>query len=518
MLFSAQLAGVLACAAPRAVPAPPLGTSQPIAAVPERPSNVVSVPRVPVQRVQDEKSPVVVLRLMFESGSAQDPPRQRGLTQLTARLLLQASRRLNAAQLARAWFPLGTQPRVHVDRQTTVFSLRVHHSVAPRALELMLETLTQPRLDADDLERLRRDQHTWLTQGLPQDDDEELGKEALHATLWEGHPYAHPPDGALPDVDTLTLEDVQRHAAEVFVQKRLVAALGGQLQPAWTTLVETTLARLPAGAPAVAVPTLPPSPADGLRVVLVEKATDSTPLTCGMRWDMNRAHPDFVPLMVANSALGEHRTPGGRFFVRMREQRGLTYGAYTYLEHFEEDPTGLLPRLNVPWAQQLFMLWVRPVAAADAAFALRLMMAELERVSQAGITPQEFERARDFLGGYSRFHEEGLARRVGWLLDDGWYRTPGFLAQVRQRLTTVTLAEVNAAWRTHVHPGALTCTWLTADAQGVRERLLSGASTPRGTRVVGRPADPEHNTLAAHDLALRPNRVTVVPLESLFGP
>ncbi len=49
-----------------------------------------------------------------------------------------------------------------------------------------------------------------------------------------------------------------------------------------------------------------------------------------------RGDEDFYPLAVANSWLGEHRNSSSHLYQVIREERGLNYGDYSYIEYFPE--------------------------------------------------------------------------------------------------------------------------------------------------------------------------------------
>jgi zinc protease len=467
----------------------------------------------------DPDSALVVLRVVFRTGSVDDPLDRPGLTHLTARLMAQATNQLSARQLAQAFFPLATSVRAFAARETVVFSVRAHKEVARRALDLMLDTLSAPALDAADLERLRTEERAWLESGLPLEDDEALGHAVLDAALWEGHPYAHATEGTVASVKAITLSEVQAHRQRFFTQARALVGLGGAVDDALVAHVRSRLAGLPRGNAWEPAPLPPvPPPFHGLRVAVAQRPAHSTPITLGYRWDITRAHPDFVALWVANSALGEHRTLGGRLFARVREQRGLNYGAYSYLEHFEEEGEGPIALLNIPRRQQAFRVWLRPVPVEDSAFALRLALRELHRFAAEGLTEKEFQQSRDFLQGAVLFQRQGLARRVAWALDDVLNGTPGLLNRVQQELATLTVHQVNAAVARHVRADGLTVSLVLPDGAAWLETLTSPKGTPRVHPPYTDPALlAEDAEVAVWPVPLAEGKAQVRPAEAWFA-
>src|SRR5947207_4166048 len=101
--------------------------------------------------------------------------------------------------------------------------------------------------------------------------------------------------------------------------------------------------------------------------------------------------------MVANSFLGEHRTFHGRLMNELRGARGLNYGDYSYIEYWDRPPFTTTPNPEVPRREQYFSVWIRPVVPADAQFALRAGLYELQRLRDQGMTQDEFNITREFL-------------------------------------------------------------------------------------------------------------------------
>ena len=129
----------------------------------------------------------------------------------------------------------------------------------------------------------------------------------------------------------------------------------------------------------------------------MDKDAIATAISIGFPIDLTRADDDFYALMVANSYFGEHRTFNGLLMNKMRGQRGLNYGDYSYIEHFVQDGGSRLPVPNIPRRQQFFSIWIRPVPHHNAHFALRQALRELRVLVDDGLREADFEATREFL-------------------------------------------------------------------------------------------------------------------------
>ena len=108
--------------------------------------------------------------------------------------------------------------------------------------------------------------------------------------------------------------------------------------------------------------------------------------------DVTRKDPDFYPLTVARSYLGEHRTFNGVLMKHLREQRGLNYGDYAYVENFIQDGWSTFPLPNIPRRQQHFEIWLRPVPPQNSLFALRAALFETDKLIREGIPEKSASR------------------------------------------------------------------------------------------------------------------------------
>ncbi|HZH75201.1 MAG TPA: pitrilysin family protein [Archangium sp.] len=434
------LAGCATTSQPAPTPPPP---AEPQAQAPAQPQAPDSVPAVPLKRPEPMRvvvqanpvSPIVSFRLVFHTGSVDDPKGKEGLTALTADLLAEGgTQSLTSAQLLEALFPMAAELDSSTDKEFTVFFGRVHKDHLPRFLDIFTEVLLKPRLSPQEFERLRARALSGVRNTLRSENDELLGKVALDALLFQGHPYAHFVGGTEKALESLTLDDVKAHAARVFTQDRLVIGLAGPVDEALQKTVVSRLSALPAtGAPRVE---LPPVPTTAGRVAIVQKPTLSTAISMGYATPLRRGHPDFFAVSLALSYLGEHRQSSGILFNELREKRGLNYGDYAYAEHFLEQPGTTYNRTNVARTQQDISLWIRPVVPATGMFATRGAVYFLDRLVREGIPQDAFELSRGFLLGYTRLWEQTDQRRLGYAIDALFYGTPNYLESYREALAS----------------------------------------------------------------------------------
>lgn len=457
---------------PVVVAPPPAPRASPIAYTPLptlEPMKLVVLPA--------PNKPIASVRLVFRTGSVDDPKGKEGLTALTTRVLLEGgTKSLTSAQLLEALFPMAAELDGDTDKEFSTISGRVPREKFDRYLELLTEALLAPRFDPKEFERLKSEQLNAVRTRLRQENDEELSKVSLDALLYAGHPYGHFVGGTEAGLTAITLDDVKAQWKATFTQDRLIIGLAGGVDDALAQKVKQALAALPEKG-AVRAP-LPTAPGPQGRTVIVRRDTASTAGDFGFTSPLRRGAPDFVTLFIAMSYFGEHRQEHGVLFQEVRDRRGLNYGTYAYAQHYRQDGWSSMPRPNVLRCQQDVTFWLRPVPPAAGVFATRAVVHFLERMRTEQISPDHFATSKGFLAGATRIWTTTDQRRLGWAIDDVISGTPDFLGDVRKTLETITPEQAQAVVKKYVTPAALNFAFVTRDADALAAALESGAPTP----------------------------------------
>ena len=497
------LALVAGCASKQAVPTPDANAPVKFG------GRVVSVPTGGL--------PLVSFRIAFQAGSIDDPPFKEGITSLAADLIAKGGTKdLDSSQLLQALFPMAGEIDTQTDKELTVFYGTVHKDHVAKYLPLLIAALTTPRYDPKEFARLREDAVQDIEKRLRSGDDENLGKAALDSLIYEGGPYATYTGGTVQGLKGITLDDVKAHVGKVFTQERMIIGLAGAVDDAMVHQLKMGLSALPgSGLP---LRTLPNPPASGPKALLVEKDAASTAFSLGYPYSLKRSDPDFHLMMVAGSALGEHRQFNGRLMRELRMKRGLNYGDYAYVEHFSQEGWGSYPRTNIGRRQQDFTIWLRPVVNENRLFALRAALYNFDDFVKKGMTPDEFETAKGFLAGYTLLFEQTPMRRLGYAIDDVFDGTKDHLGSFRASLAKMTVNDVNNAIKRHLDPGKLRLAVVTKDAEGFKQAIVAGAPSS-----IKYPADNPDPAVVAEDLKFtsmplpfKASDIVVRPVGELF--
>jgi zinc protease len=463
--------------------------------------------------------PTISFSLQFAVGSQNDPSGKEGLAYLTGEMLADAATQTRSLdEILAALYPLAASYSMRVDLERTTLTGRVHRDNLAPFLELFTQAFLQPAFDANDFERLRSDAVNAIENSLRYSSDEELGKAALHDFVFRGTPYAHLSEGTVAGLRSITLDDIRAFYRRHYTRGNTLIGLGGGFDQAVIVELEAAVKRLPQGALAPP-PAIDPAPIEGRSAVFIDKPGADASISLGFPLDVRRGERDYYALWIANSWLGEHRNQSSHLFNVIRELRGLNYGDYSYIEAFPEGGERSMPPVNVPRRRQLFEIWIRTLPNAQAPFALRAALRELQLLVDNGMTREQFELTRKFLQKYSMHFAETTSARLGYAMDDRFYRLDGdgHLARFRRMMNELTLEDVNAAIKRHWRYADLKIAIVTGDAANLRTLLASGAPTPI-TYATPKPAAilAEDRIIEAWPLELPAQRVTIVPVAEAF--
>lgn len=476
-------------------------------------------------------SPFIAVNVWVKSGAAADPKGKEGLASITASLISGGATTQDKFEtIVEKLYPLAAGYGASVDKEMTNITGRVHKDNLEAFYMLFRNALLSPAFAEADFNRIKAQRLNFLERGRRYSRDEELSKQLLYWMAYEGTPYQHPEEGYVDSVKSITLEDVKAFYKQHYTRDNVVAGIGGGYPDGFAARVRKDIDALPAGGrgaggPGTQVQVQPKQPS-GVKVLLVDKETDASAISFGFPIRLLRNDPDFVPLLVANSYLGEHRNSVGRLYQAIRETRGMNYGNYSYIEAFPAGYATQQPRVNVARRSHLFEIWIRPISATAPGnlhertlFATRAALFELQTLIDKGLSKEAVESSKQFLRNYVGTWGTTIGRRLGYAVDDAFYglAKPGFLQSLRAAVDKVTPEQVNAAIKKHLQDDHMYLVIITSDAAGMKKKLAGGDATSI-TYAGERPAAllAEDEIIASFPIRVKDADIAIMPIDKVF--
>lgn len=464
-------------------------------------------------------SPLADISLLFRSGTANDPPGKKGLAELTARMITDGdTQRRSIAEIEKRFYPIAGSFNAQVDKHLTRFSAQIHHDNLAAWYPLAREMLLEPGFTEVDFVRIKAQQLNALRVQLRGNNDEELAKEKLYEDIYgPDHAYGTINLGHGSDIESITLDDVKAFYRAFYSSDRLAIGHAGDANNNIIDRLSDDMPGLPApGTPEEARPSLPKL--NGRSATLIAKETPAVAVSFGWPIDVTRRHPDWAALWLVRSWLGEHRNSNGRLYNRIREERGMNYGDYAYIEYFPNAMFLMQPEPNTPRLNDLFQVWLRPLRSNnDAVFATRVALHELTLLQRDGMRAEDFEATRAFLKKFVSILVANQSRQLGYFVDSQFHGIGDFPEHVRGALDKLTLEQVNAAIRAHLNPANAHFVYVTRDAEELANMLKRNTPTPVTYNTEKSAAlAAEDRVIEKLPIGIKADRIRVVPVAEVF--
>ncbi|WP_289153829.1 pitrilysin family protein [uncultured Salipiger sp.] len=385
--------------------------------------------------VEEPSIPFTSLQIRFRGGTSLDAPGKRGATNLMVGLLEEGAGELDARGFAEAREQLAASFEYDASADAVSVSARFLSENRDAAVELLRESLVNPRFDQDAIDRVREQVLSSIRSDAM--DPDAIANAAFDAMVFGDHPYGSDPQGTEESVTALGRDDmIAAHDATMTRDRVYIAAAGDITPEELSALIDRLLGDLPETGPA-----LPPDVAAETTAGTTVVPFD-TPQSVAVFGHEGLAidDPDFFAAYVMNTILG-----GGSFESRLmnevREKRGLTYGVYSYLAGMDHAE----------------LLMGRVASANDRiAEAISVIRDEWAKMAAEGVTEQELEQTKTYLtGAYPlRFDGNGTIARilVGMQMDG---LPADYIASRNDRIEAVTQDDVKRVAARVLRPDAL---------------------------------------------------------------
>ena len=406
----------------------------------------------------------VQARLTLRFGDETSLQGQGAAIDMVGALLDKGAEGLTRQQISDSFDRLRAEVGFNAEGQTLTVTISTTRNNLPGVIELLGGVLRRPTFDADALEEMRRQGLAGIEQQRKEPEAVAANALARHGNPYpKGDPrYAETFDEMEADLKALQVADVKRAHARFFsarvgqfaaVGDLDAAAVTAALQQAFGDWQPAAVAVAIAAAQAADAPAAPiyrrlPQPlvqAPPVRLVLLTPDKQNATLLAQLPLPLNDQHPDYAAFTLANYIFGG----GGdsRLWNRIREQQGLSYDVRSSVDWSTVD-------LNSGWSSSaIFAPQNQPKVEAA-------WREELLRSVTDGFTAAELESARQGVLNFRRLSRAQDANVAAQLVRQlNLNRNFTASQQVDDAIASLTLQQVNAAWRAHLKPDQLAVAW-----------------------------------------------------------
>jgi len=400
----------------------------------QAPGDAVTVARldngITVMVRENRVAPVVAVALLLRMGSRWETPANSGISNFTHAVMVKGTTKRSGGDIADLVASLGGKISAAGDIDYSGVQGTALARFWRELLDVAAELALSPKLDPAEVDRER----DWLLSRLQRRRDNAPARafDEFYANLYGAHPYALPNLGtreSLARIDHAAIVDWYRR---FYRPERMTLVVSGQVGASEVMAEARRLfGGLAAGAPA-SDPRIPPPQPSGRRVVVTQPAQQTQIVVGGVAPPLD--HPDHAVVKVLSTILGGGMA--GRLFVELRDKSALAYTAASFYDPVHE-PGALILYLGT--------------APDNAVKAEQALLAEVQKVRDVPVSPEELARAKGYLlGRYAM--DRRTNERLAWYL--AFYEVEGvgraYPERYRRQVEAVTAADVQRAARTYL--------------------------------------------------------------------
>ena len=382
----------------------------------------------------DRKAPLVSIRTVIDGGQRVEPQGKEGLVRLFTSVWDMGTSLRSAAEIERDLDRLGASLHASSDRDSLQLGARFLKETFATGLELYFEILAEPTFPEAEVERERGDQLRDLD--TLKENRFQFAFQHFLQTFYGAHPYNHLALGLRESLAAVTRTDLLAFHDMLLRPDRTVYAVVGDIAvDEVLTLFHRTAPSALFAAEALPLSTTPTMPMrSDISTQVLTTEGKQTHIIWGFPTVTMYDHERYA-LRLLDTILGGM---GGRLFTELRDQKSLAY-TVTSFDAYPVDPG-------------FFGLYIgcSPDKEAEA-------LSEFERVvrevQEAGVTPEELQRAKTYLEGALDIGMQGTSQRtavygLGQLHHSKWDAFQDYIESMRQ----VSGADVQRVAQTYLNP------------------------------------------------------------------
>jgi predicted Zn-dependent peptidase len=363
----------------------------------------------------------VSLGFWIGTGSRAESESEAGLSHLLEHLLFKGSSKYSSLEIDQIFDGMGAELNAGTGKETTSVYARVIDEHVPKALDVICDMVFRPSLEEIDSER------AVILEEIAMYEDDPQAKvfDLMGAAIFGDHPLGRSIIGYAPVIaDTPVAQIAEFHRSRYTPGNVIIAAAGAVDHD---HLVELTRERLEGlSSAARTAGTVPQAPSVAAASRRFERKDTEQFHVCLGGPGLSRHDDRRFALRVLDTIFGG--TSSSRLFQEVRERYGLAYSVYSFTSAYQDSgEVGLY-------------VGTRPDNLSEA---LNVVGGELEKLTQAPVTAQELERAKENLKGRVLLALESTGARMSRLGSELLASAPLLtLDEVVGHIDSVTLSDL----------------------------------------------------------------------------
>jgi len=323
------------------------------------------------------------------SGSRHEDTELSGISHFLEHMLFKGTLRRSAPDIAREIDSVGGALNAFTSYEYSCYYAKTAGKNLSQAVDLLSDIVRNSVFDLDELEKERRVilQEIRMLQDTP----DEYVQELFARSFWDGHPLGRPILGTHETVSGIEREHLVRFREDHYGGNNLLITVAGDVRhEVLVAQIEQAFAGYPSGQRlSTSIPAVYHS---GINVV--HRDLEQVHFCLGWRAPEQR-HPQRMACNLLNLLFGGSMS--SRLFQILREERGMAYSVYSYLNSHSDTAA---------------MVIYAGTSAADMQHAIGLILHELARIRHQPFDEEALQAAKEQMKGQFMLSLESSENRM----------------------------------------------------------------------------------------------------------
>ncbi len=343
--------------------------------------------RVISEKVNSVRS--ISIGIWVDVGSRDEAPPESGVSHFLEHMVFKGTRKRTAKEIAQALESVGGILNAFTTREQTCYYAHILDEHLPIAVDVLSDILKDSLLDPQELEKEKK----VIIEEIKdiEDNPGDLIHDLYATALWPEHPLGRPVIGTRETVSSLKRNNLTSYMQKNYSSKKVVVAASGNVKhEELVKLIEQSLSFDSGNGSETNSGEVPVKS----NVKIVTRETAQSHICLGVTSFPYR-HPSRQILFVLNTILGGGMS--SRLFQTVRENSGLAYSIYSFLDFFEDAGTfGVYLGTNSEQVQK----------------ALELVLQEIKNMKKEELSSQELYFAKSQIKGNLVIGMESTSNRM----------------------------------------------------------------------------------------------------------
>ncbi|SDY90439.1 M16 family metallopeptidase [Tindallia californiensis] len=348
--------------------------------------------RIVTEKMDHVKS--VTIGVWVKSGVVNENRDQNGIAHFVEHMLFKGTHNRSARQIAEEIDRVGGQINAYTSREYTCYYIKILDEHVLLAIDILMDMLFFSVFDESEIEKEKMVIFEEIN--MYEDSPEDLTHDLLVETMLSNHTLGLPILGTIESVDSLNSQKLKSYMSRVYHPSRMVISIAGNFDNQMVLKnIEDHLGRWNTAIDTITEP-------NDLKTLTFGnwtryKEIEQSHICIGVR-GVSLGSDDLYDLLLVNNTFGASMS--SRLFQSIREEKGLTYDIYSYLQNYSD--VGLI---NIYFS----------VNPEQISIVKSHVLKEINKLRKRGLTHNEFIDAKAQLKGSCIIGMESTSSRMAML-------------------------------------------------------------------------------------------------------